>query len=145
MSTDPLIPQNDASIRHTTRLDRPSFLKDPKTLFDTSKVKFSDGEDISNDQQLTWLLPAVSHLERINKKESFAKQKNGHPLLIWQVIKDSGICAIVSCLSPLISLLLTLFLIHHLSRGDYAVLVILNTAVVLLSFGLIVMRRYLFK
>jgi O-antigen/teichoic acid export membrane protein len=174
MSTNPSIPQNDrekrddVAIEHVKRLHRPSLLKDPTILFDTSStndrlpssmdisrteenacntlrqlpvVSFredvfgetvSGREHVSIDQQLTWLIPAIADLEQIKKMSSFV-QKDGYPFLIKQLMKNSGIYAIASCLSPLISLVLAPFLTYHLSRGDYGVLIVLGTTIALLT------------
>jgi len=52
---------------------------------------------------------------------------------IFNLAKSSGIFALASMASPLISLVLAPFLTHHLSRPDYGALVVLNTAIALLA------------
>jgi O-antigen/teichoic acid export membrane protein/O-antigen ligase len=124
-----VIPSDDNE--NTQNLSRQS----PGVPFFEARLEsnFSSKEHISTDQQLTWLIPALGNLERIKKMSPSIMQNDGYALLIRQLMKDSGIYAIVSCLSPLISLLLAPFLTHQLSRGDYGVLVMLNTTIVLLT------------
>jgi O-antigen/teichoic acid export membrane protein len=68
--------------------------------------------------------------------------------LIRNLVKNSGIYAISSLASPLITLLLAPFLTHMLSRTDYGALAVINTAVALatgvteLGLGAAFMRMY---
>lgn len=57
----------------------------------------------------------------------------GYVLLIRNLIKSSGIYAISSVASPLVSLVLAPFLTHSLSRTEYGALVVLNTAITLVA------------
>src|SRR5579859_7862859 len=49
------------------------------------------------------------------------------------LIKSSGIYAIASVASPLVSLVLAPFLTHHLSPSEYGILTILNTLIGLVA------------
>ncbi|MGB8348238.1 MAG: lipopolysaccharide biosynthesis protein [Ktedonobacteraceae bacterium] len=53
--------------------------------------------------------------------------------LLRNLVKSSGIYALSSLVSPLVSLLLAPFLTHTLSRSDYGTLAILNTIVTLVA------------
>jgi O-antigen/teichoic acid export membrane protein len=53
--------------------------------------------------------------------------------LIRDLVKNSGIYAIASLTSPLVTLLLSPFLAHVLSRTDYGALAVLNTVVTLVT------------
>jgi O-antigen/teichoic acid export membrane protein len=54
-------------------------------------------------------------------------------LFARQLIKNSGIYAIASIATPLVTLLLAPFLTHHLTRSEYGSYAILNTALALLA------------
>ncbi|HZU04204.1 MAG TPA: oligosaccharide flippase family protein [Ktedonobacteraceae bacterium] len=96
-------------------------------------------------EELTWIIPVVGDKgiqgrqgiqDRQGRKnrtspqgarvESYASQIRG-------LIKSSGIYALSSLASPLISLVLAPFLTNHLSRADYGALAILNTFIVLVA------------
>src|SRR5439155_19774136 len=57
----------------------------------------------------------------------------GYASQIRNLVKKSGIYALASMASPLISLVLAPFLTHHLSLPDYGALAVLNTAIALLA------------
>jgi O-antigen/teichoic acid export membrane protein len=52
---------------------------------------------------------------------------------IRTLLKSTGIYTLSSFASPLVSLVLTPFLAHHLARTDYGALAVLNTAIALLA------------
>ncbi len=53
--------------------------------------------------------------------------------LIQNLVKSSGIYALASLASPLVALLLTPFLTHHLSHSTYGALAVLNTVITLVA------------
>ncbi len=53
--------------------------------------------------------------------------------LIHNLVKSSGIYALASLSSPLVALLLTPFLTHHLSHSTYGVFAVLNTVIALVA------------
>jgi O-antigen/teichoic acid export membrane protein len=57
----------------------------------------------------------------------------GYALHIRTLIKSSGIYALSSMASPLLSLVLAPFLTHHLSHAEYGALAVLNTAIALFA------------
>lgn len=50
---------------------------------------------------------------------------------VFRVVKSSGIYAIASMGGPLVSLVMTPYIAHHLSRSDYGLLALLNTSITL--------------
>src|SRR5207302_1851885 len=57
----------------------------------------------------------------------------GYISLLHNLVKSSGIYAVSSLASPLVTLVLSPFLTHSLSRPAYGALVILNTVVALVA------------
>lgn len=130
---------------------RAMLLKDPTALFAEAvpALTLSRSHDIPEvvdlaisglttagfviDQQPTWLIPAVKDLERLKHMSAPVEASEMYPFLLRMFLRDSGIYAIASCLSPLISLLLTPFLTRNLSALDYGVLTLLNTTLALLG------------
>src|SRR5579859_3986968 len=53
--------------------------------------------------------------------------------LVRDLVKSSGIYAISSLASPLVSLVLAPFLTHSLSSADYGALIVLNTVITLIA------------
>ncbi|WP_149403300.1 lipopolysaccharide biosynthesis protein [Dictyobacter arantiisoli] len=100
---------------------------------DVSVIPSFDVEEVPADQQLTWLIPAVATLERLKKMPSIISEDGNPMALLSKLIKDSGIYAIASCLSPLLSLFVSPFLAHHLTYMDYGMLILLNTTIALLA------------
>lgn len=106
MATSALMLQNDEnkknelSLKHTRRLYKPSLLKDPKTLFDVYSTNTipSFGGISSNDQQLTWLIPAVANLERIKKKTPVSMRKDSYFACLALCLGISGYLGVVLCL-----------------------------------------------
>ncbi len=92
---------------------------------------------ISFHDQPTWLLPVIPGSGRVSNQALPSEPQttgNESPIqLIRNLVKNSGIYAISSLASPLVTLLLSPFLTHTLSRTDYGALVILNTAVTLVT------------
>ncbi len=86
-------------------------------------------------EQPTWILPVIpgSHS---HASQTATIQKTGHDgywSLLRDLVKSSGLYAIASLTSPLVSLLLSPFLAHVLSRTNYGALVVLNTFVTLVA------------
>lgn len=81
----------------------------------------------------TWILP-ITPIVRVTNRTGDSQQdhvggKEGHVSVLRKLIKSSGIYALSSMASPLISLALTPFLAHNLSTSDYGILTISNTAI----------------
>lgn len=94
----------------------------------TPSAFFQDGSPL--DQQQTWRIPVVLPLADITENTlAWASSLK----LLRTLVHHSGIYALAACLSPLLSLLLTPFLVHSLSRTDYGALVVLNAASVFLT------------
>lgn len=75
--------------------------------------------DESKDYQDIGQLPTQTHLNAVS--------------LIHNLVKSSGIYALASLASPLVALLLTPFLTHHLSHSTYGALAVLNTVISLVA------------
>ncbi|GCE06860.1 lipopolysaccharide biosynthesis protein [Dictyobacter aurantiacus] len=134
-------PRGGGLPRHAT------LLKDPTTLFASPDLRCINdmptavdlgihelaAAGILVDQQPTWLIPAVRDLERLRTMPGSVGVGDVRPLLVRLFLRDSGIYAIASCLSPLCSLLLTPFLTRHLSARDYGMLTLLTTTLALLG------------
>ena len=105
------------------------------TMFSSWSPQFLD--DISIYDQPTWLLPAIPKSDRASRQTPLsATQASGGESylgLLRNLVKNSGIYAISSLTAPLVTLLLTPFLTHTLSRTDYGALAILITVVALVT------------
>src|SRR5690349_2266371 len=84
-------------------------------------------DGLSVDEQPTWLIPAVPSATKASKLGARGADTQDYVSLIRNLVKSSGIYALASVASPLVSLVLAPFLTHSLSRDDYGVLVVLNT------------------
>jgi len=99
-----------------------------KSSFHTSLL---DG--LSIDQQTTWIIPVVRDPGEAAKLKLWGLRADGYISQIRDLIRDTGIYALSSVASPLISLVLAPFLTHHLSRPDYGALAVLNTFIALVA------------
>ena len=96
-------------------------------------------DGLAIDQQATVIIPSIRQANGASSAE--VKSSSEHYVeLIRKLTKSSGVYAIASFVSPLISLVLAPFLTHNLSHNDYGALTVLNTAVSLMvgitQFGL---------
>jgi O-antigen/teichoic acid export membrane protein len=98
-----------------------------------------DGTFIAD--QSTWIIPVVSAPRKVDKNTHTSTDHQNYLSLAIDMIKGSGIYAIGAFASPLVALVLTPFLTHHLSITDYGAFAILNTVIDLVTlvtqFGLI--------
>jgi O-antigen/teichoic acid export membrane protein len=94
-------------------------------------------DSISIADQPTSVLPVIPEsLEVVNQVNLPAAQTVGdesYLRLIRNLVKNSGIYAISSLASPLVSLLLLPFLTHMLTHADYGALAVLDTMIVFVS------------
>ena len=93
------------------------------------------------DEQVTWVFPAIHHHpNNVNKAQRSGEGTGNYATQLSQLLKSSGIYALASLASPLVSLVLMPFLTHNLSRNEYGALAVLNTTIALLvgltQFGL---------
>jgi O-antigen/teichoic acid export membrane protein len=86
-----------------------------------------DGSPI--DEQPTWLIPATPKASKAPKLAARDADSQNYISLIRNLVKSSGIYALASVASPLVSLVLAPFLTHSLSRDDYGLLAVLITAI----------------
>lgn len=70
---------------------------------------------------------------RIVVPESKARGREGYIVLMRTLAKSSGIYALSSLASPLVSLVLAPLLTHSLSHSDYGALTVINTAIALMA------------
>ncbi len=82
-----------------------------------------DRKDVSVDQRARGIKNLYSTVSRISDQTSS----------LSKLVKNSGIYALSSLVSPLISLALSPFLTHHLSTSDYGMLTLLNTIITLVA------------
>ncbi|HZR42303.1 MAG TPA: lipopolysaccharide biosynthesis protein [Ktedonobacteraceae bacterium] len=85
------------------------------------------------DQQQTWIIPSVQPLQRTKKRVTQAGEEETYASIIRRLVTNSGIYALASLVSPLVSLVLAPFLTSHLSRSDYGMLVVLNPTIALVA------------
>ncbi len=101
-----------------------------RTTYEVSPNSFLiDG--LPFDEQPTWMLPVVQDTKKITKFDSWTSGLGSNASLIRNLVKSSGIYALSSIASPLVSLVLAPFLTHSLSRPDYGALAVLNTIIAL--------------
>jgi len=85
------------------------------------------------DEQATWIIPVVRDAKKTSKFEPQRSAANNYSTLVRNLVKSSGIYALASVASPLISLILAPFLTRALSHTDYGALAVLNTAIALMA------------
>lgn len=96
-----------------------------------STIGIPDG--LSIYEQPTWIIPVLPDTRK-KSKAAFQEIGVGSPASILRnLVKSSGIYALSSLASPLVSLVLAPFLTHSLSRSDYGALAVLNTVIALLA------------
>ena len=69
----------------------------------------------------------------VRKTQARGESTGTYATQLRQLLKSSGIYALASLASPLVSLVLMPFLTHHLSRNDYGAFAVLNTVIALLA------------
>ena len=97
----------------------------------------SDMSDMSDMNQTTWMLPAIRRPRmadnQASRKPTQMTGDESYLGLIHNLVKSSGVYAISSLASPLVSLLLLPFLTHVLSHTDYGALAVLDTVIAFVS------------
>lgn len=83
------------------------------------------------EEQETWVIPVLQSSSRDSRSKSQVAE--GYSSHLRKLIKSSGVYALASFASPLVSLVLAPFLTHNLTRIDYGALAVLNTVVALLA------------
>lgn len=81
------------------------------------------------DEEPTWIIPVVRVASKAPKLAARGADSQNYVSLIRNLVKSSGIYALASVASPLVSLVLAPFLTHSLSRDDYGLLAVLITAI----------------
>jgi O-antigen/teichoic acid export membrane protein len=85
------------------------------------------------DQQDTWIIPALRHVGKAPERTTQDAGVQSYVSLIRDLVKSSSIYALSSAALPLVSLVLTPFLAHTLSRTEYGALAVLITAIALVT------------
>ena len=101
-----------------------------------SPMPFPASDDLSFADQPTWILPVIPGTARpqiVPGASASTATDDGYLTLLRNLVKSSGIYALSSLVSPLVSLLLAPFLTHTLSRSDYGMLAVLNTVIMLVA------------
>jgi O-antigen/teichoic acid export membrane protein len=97
----------------------------------------SECDSISTADQATWIRPMISGSRRasnsVTENVKTGSDTQGYLSLALGMIKSSGIYALGAFAYPLISLVLTPFLTHHLSSTDYGAFAVLNTVISLVT------------
>src|SRR5438552_15208100 len=96
---------------------------------------FSTVDGLPYDKVVTQVIPArpIPVLNEVPKVETLKPGVEGYASQIRVLVKSSGIYAIASMASPLISLVLMPFLTHTLSHSEYGALAVLNTVIALVA------------
>lgn len=88
--------------------------------------------DLSNERRTLLISPWQAIRQGL--APLFARAEGtGHTSFLRQLIQNSGIYALASFVLPLVSLVLSPFLTHTLSRADYGALALLTTAITLMT------------
>lgn len=82
-------------------------------------------------EQSTWIIPFVIEPGKITSARFQMSGAESYVSLVRSLVKSSGIYALSSVASPLISLVLAPFLTHSLSHAEYGALAVLNTIIAL--------------
>jgi O-antigen/teichoic acid export membrane protein len=104
----------------------------PEAVYDTSlDTTMFDGLPI--DQQDTWIIPVVRDVRKTWWLQTQDTEVQGYVSLVRNLVKSSSIYALSSAALPLVSLVLTPFLAHTLSRTEYGALAVLTTVIALVT------------
>ena len=82
------------------------------------------------EEQSTLIIPAIQDLKKVTGPVSQAAT-SGYANQLRALLKSSGIYALASLASPLVSLVLAPFLTRHLSYEDYGALAVITTGIAL--------------
>ncbi|HET9999908.1 MAG TPA: oligosaccharide flippase family protein [Ktedonobacteraceae bacterium] len=138
------IEKADISLNLTQPLPilRSERLTDPpgmETGFEQSLFDYEKGLSYNQafSEMQTWILPVIE----INKFRDAARKPvkisdgkgESHTTILRNLLKTSGIYAIASYISPLLSLILSPFLAHSLSKADFGALAVLTTFIALMA------------
>lgn len=94
---------------------------------------FDNVEHSPSLNQQSESIPAIQASNRNRKLEAKDSGKESYVSLIRNLSKNSGIYAVTSLVSPLISIVLAPYLTHNLSHPAYGALVVLYTVITLLA------------
>ncbi len=106
-------------------------LKDRNNTLNESSSDSATIDGLPLDEQQTRVIPVDPDARKQSKAGYRAAGGEDYVSQIRDLVKNSGVYALSSLASPLISLVLAPFLTHHLSRADYGALAILNTFIAL--------------
>ena len=85
------------------------------------------------EEQATWIIPVIQVAPKTAKLTAHGIKSESYTSLMRDLAKSSGLYALASLVSPLISLILAPFLTRSLPHTAYGALVVLNTAIALLT------------
>ncbi len=85
------------------------------------------------DEQSTWIVPAIQSPNKASRLETRDVGSQDYISLMRNLLKSSGIYALASVATPLVSLVLAPFLTRSLPRTDYGALAVLNTIIALMA------------
>jgi len=85
------------------------------------------------EEQATWIIPVIQVAPKTAKLTAHGIKSESYTSLMRDLAKSSGLYALASLVSPLISLILAPFLTRNLPHTAYGALAVLNTAIALLT------------
>jgi O-antigen/teichoic acid export membrane protein len=106
-------------------------LKDRNNVLSEASSDSVTIDGLPLDEQQIRVIPVDPDARKKPKAGYRASGGEDYVSQIRALVKNSGVYALSSLASPLISLVLAPFLTHHLSRADYGALAILNTFIAL--------------
>lgn len=126
----PQIPETSAISELSAVLELPQFPELPEL---PEFPKIADEADI--EDLPTWVLPAIrldeieEPLAQTKPQAAISRGFEGYFALIGTLLKSSGVYALASLATPLISLVMAPFVTHYVSQSDYGALAVISTAI----------------
>jgi len=119
------------------RTERSTDPVDIETDFKQSLFDYEKGLDYNQAfyEMQTWILPVIEITRDVARKPVKINDGKGesHATILRKLLKTSGVYAIASYISPLLSLFLSPFLAHSLSKADFGALAVLTTFIALVA------------
>lgn len=94
---------------------------------------FAMFDGLSLSEQPTWVFPVIPGASKALKPEASTLQATQYIGLIRELVKSSGIYALSSLATPLVSLVLLPYLTSKLSHAEYGALAVLTTGIALVA------------
>lgn len=127
----PIRPYRQATPVYPQDADKIIFTNQDKQA--TTLPAFVAGDYYPIDKLKTWRLPTTSVAQNVRPSSQSEEKATNYGSTLRNLLQSSGIYALASFVSPLISLVLAPFLTSHLLKADYGALAVFTTAIALLS------------